>query len=358
MKSCAEGHQNPDRAKFCGTCGRSMSALGEDNVTTVPPLPIDFMSRFKSELGQLQRDGYSVSLQSTLAMVSGALFAVAVALTALYNAGESSSSFTAGLWWSLAGISFVYLVGRTLSKELISGATTAFLPLSVIAALFLFRPQVEEGKLASSLLTIGIITLAAWLMPILRGRPALLATSLLSVGSGLLVLIAQNSVADSLSCSYDVTCLDDPQAVLAENVRNASITQLVLGIALLGIAWALDRRGWNHLGRTFIGVGTVFEIGGAWAVFGSSSDKTAGAILLTIAAALLVGVAVRETRKASLVIGGIGMILGLVVLIAALTEKNETPVAFIILALATSCAVAVVAAKKSDAVEAILNRQA
>lgn len=345
---CSNGHSNPPGARFCGTCGHAVGVDPERSKPLPSGLPdpvLDFFNRFKSDLAEVQVRGYPTTLQSTLAMVSGVLFAAGVVVLAVYNAGDDGSTNPPGFWWVLVGIFLVYVITRSTGSSLVTGASSAVVPLIFTATFFLFRNQVEEGKLGAAFLVAGLSSASAWLLPVLRGRPALLAMTLLSFGFGLLVLLSENSITRALECASSADCLEDPATLFSENVQNASVAQLILGILMLIVAWALDRGEWPSIGRTFIGVGTVFVAGGAWGVIESSADVTAGAILLLIAGVLLVLVAVQRSRKVSLIIGGTGILLGLILALASLTENNETPAALIILLVTLAAGFAALAAK-------------
>ena len=254
--------------------------------------------------------------------------------------------------WALVGAIASILVVRFVSNDLAAGATTAFVPLSAFAVFFLFGNQVGEGKTGLALLVIGLVSAAAWFLPVLRARPALLTTALLTGGLGLLVLMVQSSISNSVDCGYYDECsiVDDPTTILSTTSEKSATLMLVLGIGLLAVAWVLDRKDWPQLGRTFIGVGIVFEVGGAFGVFESSSDKTAGALLLLAAGALLMAVAVRQTRKASLIIGGLGAVIGIAAFVITLTEDNDNPTTFAVLLIAISIGIGFLALKKSQAI--------
>lgn len=357
---CNKGHNNPSNAKFCGTCGSGLSGNSTQVQTTatqgLPQQFEDFFTKFVGVLRAQQGSGFPTNLQTTLAFISGALFGLSILIVSIYNGGESESPFAAGFWWACIGIVVVYLIARARPQELIVGATTAFIPLAATACAFLLRGQIAAGKTGSSFLLLGFASAIAWLAPILRGRPALLATSLLSSGLGLVLLLTQQSVVQALECAEDSYCLDDPQDLITESVSGAAIAQLVFGILLLGCAWAYDRRNWPLIGRTFVGVGTVFEISGAWGVAQSSSDDTAGAILLTVGGLLLIAVAVRRARKASLIIGGSGTLVGVVALISSITQNSEGPTTIVILLLLAAIGIGLVAVNKSTAIEAVFKR--
>jgi hypothetical protein len=288
-------------------------------------------------------------------MVSGGLFAIAIFAISIYavSSSESESPYAVGFFWSALGCAGLYFLVRFVSSDLIVGATTAFVPLAAFSLLFLFGSAIEEGKIGLALLFLGIGYAAAWALPILRGRPALLTSALLTAGSGLIVLMMQSSIANVADCSDSEysNCLDDPTELLSAIGEQSAILLLILGIGLLSVAWTMDRKDWPILGRIFIGVGIVFEISGALGVLSSSDDTTAASILLTIAGVLLVLVAVQRSRKTSLIIGGIGAFIGIIAFINALTESNENPAVFIVLCLLASAGLGFLCLKKSNAIQ-------
>jgi hypothetical protein len=283
------------------------------------------------------------------------MFAVAIFAISIYavSSSESESPYAAGFFWSALGCAGVYLLVRFVSSDLIVGATTAFIPLAAFSSLFLFGSAIEEGKIGLALLLLGIGYAAAWALPILRGRPALLTSALLTAGSGLIILMMQSSIANVADCSdsYYSNCFDEPTELFSAIAEQSATLMLILGIGLLAVAWTMDRKDWPVLGRIFIGVGIVFEVSGAFGVLSSSDDTTAASILLTIAGALLVLVAVQRARKTSLIIGGVGAFIGIIAFINALTESNENPAVFIVLSLLVSAGLGFLCLKKSTAIQ-------
>lgn len=366
---CVNGHENVDGAKFCGTCGQGVGPLPGAMPSSMSGFPsgtssgqgISVQSLKSGLLDDLQKTrhaGLATDLQSILSMVSGALYAIAVFAIAIYaiSESESESPYAPGFFWAAIGCAGAYLVTRFLSRDLIVGATTAFVPLAAFSILFLFGPAIEEGKIGLALLILGLAFATAWALPILRGRPSLLASALLSTGSGLVILMMQSSISNALDCSDSsyTTCFDEPTDLFNAIAQQSATLLLIIGIGLLAVAWTLDRKDWPMLGRIFIGVGIVFEVTGAFGVLESSDDTTAASILLAIAGALLVLVAVQRARKTSLIIGGVGALAGIVAFINALTETNDSPAAFIVLALAASVGLGFLAMKKSAKIQSLI----
>ena len=359
---CVNGHENADGAKFCGTCGQGEALVpgqmagATSNAASGQGISIQTLkSGLMSTLQAQRHSGTDTNLQSVISMVSGAMYAIAFLAISIYavSQSESDSPYVPGFFWAAIGCAGVYLLTRFVSSDLIVGSTTAFVPLSAMALLYLFGPAIEDGKIGVALLFMGIAFGAAWALPILRGRPALLASALLTFSSGLIILMMQSSISDALDCSDSsyTTCFDDPGQLAETIARQSSTLMLIIGIGLLVAAWSLDRKDWPMLGRVFIGVGIVFEISGAFGVFQSSSDVTAASILLTIAGVLLVLVAVQRSRKTSLIIGGVGALVGIIAFINALTESNDSPAAFIVLALAASAGLGFLSLKKSSKIQ-------
>jgi hypothetical protein len=368
---CINGHENPQSARFCGTCGQGMMAnagggtafgaggsIGpsgfQSQGVTLRSLQTSLVDNLKTH----RHSGHLIDFQSVLAMISGALFAVAFALIALNAVAESESEspYSVGFFWAALGCVGVYLAGRFVGAGIIAGATTAFVSLAAVALLFLFGPAIEDGNIGLSLVLLGIVYVAAWALPILRGRPALLAASLVSFSSGLVIVILQSSISNAVDCSDSSysDCFDDPTELLTSIAQKSSTLFLIVGIVLLAIAWTLDRKDWPMLGRVFIGVGIFFEVNGAFGVLQSSGDRTAASILLAIAGALLVLVAIQQSRKTSLVIGAIGALAGIIAFIAAITESNEGVAGFIILTLIASVGIGFLCIKQSARIQQTL----
>jgi len=368
MLNCVNGHENDDSARFCGTCGQAMASvvtatgsLGYSATGASQGQGLTIQTLKLGLFGDLQahrHSGYPTTLQSILAMVSGAMFSVAVFALAIYavSSSESESPYAAGFIWTTLGCAGVYLIVRFVSSDLIVGAVTAFVPLAAFSSFFLFGPAIEEGKIGLALLLLGFGYAAAWALPILRGRPSLLTAALLTAGSGLIILMMQSSITRVADCSDSKfsNCFDKPTELFSAVAQQSATLMLILGIGLLAVAWTMDRKDWPFLGRIFIGVGIVFEISGAFGVLNSSDDRTAASILLTIAGILLVLVAVQQARKTSLILGGIGAFVGIIAFISALTESNENPAVFVVLSLLASGGLGFLCIKKSSAIQNII----
>jgi hypothetical protein len=371
---CVNGHENTDAARFCGTCGQGMasSAGGPSGFSgsvgaghyqspgiSVQTLKIGLVNDLKAH----RHSGYPTTLQSILGMVSGALFAAAIfylSVDAVDSSG-SDSPYAGGVFWSALGCVGLYLLVKFVSSDLIVGATTAFVPLAAFLSLFLFGTSIEDGKIGLALFLLGIGYAAAWALPVLRGRPSLLTSALLTSGFGLIVLMVQSSIIRIVNCSSsydsgysgysDSGCFQDPTELLRVVAQQSATLLLLLGIGLLAVAWTLDRKDWPVLGKVFIGVGIVFEVSGAFGVLNSGDDTTAASILMTIAGVLLVLVAIQRSRKTSLIIGGVGAFIGIIAFIDALTASNENPVVFILLSLLASAGLGFLCLKKSTVIQ-------
>lgn len=235
-----------------------------------------------------------------------------------------------------------------------------FIPLAVMAVLFMFNGSFEKGEFGLPFLVVGLVLGAAWALPILRGRPALLAVGLVFTGTGLVTLVMQGSIRDNLCASYDFgysdyatsSCSTDFQEVLTATTRNSSVLTLIFGIGLLVAALTLDRRNWPNLGRVFIGVGVIFELSGAYGVYASTErDFTGASMLLVLAGAVLLAVAVQRNRVASLRIGAIGLTIGIVALILSMTSGSNSPTSSAILLIAAGVGCVILRRKGLASVE-------
>ena len=364
---CVNGHENAGVAKFCGTCGQGMASSGggpsgfsgytvagqnQSPGISVQTLKLGLLNDLKTH----RHSGYPTTLQSILGMVSGALYAVAVFAISIYaiSSSESESPYAVGVFWSALGCVGLYLLVKFVSSDLIVGATTAFVPLAAFLSLYLFGASVEDGKIGLALFLLGIGYAAAWALPVLRGRPSLLTSALLTSGFGLIILMMQSSIADAAYCSEYSNCFDDPTELLNAIAQQSATLLLLLGIGLLAVAWSLDRKDWPVLGKVFIGVGIVFEISGAFGILNSGDDATGASLLMTIAGVLLVLVAIQQSRKTSLIIGGVGAFIGIIAFINAMTESNDNPVVFIVLSLLASAGLGFLCLKKSAAIQSTI----
>jgi hypothetical protein len=355
---CTNGHENAADAKFCRSCGQALNGganqanSAPSSAQTSPKKAINIQSLKSDLMDDLQRQRHAsppVDLQSVITMISGALFAFAVLLLAFdaIDSSDSDSPFMIGFVWTAIGCAAAYLSIRFISKDLISGATVATIPLLALSVLFLFGNTIDDGNIGFPMVVLGVAYGAAWALPILRARPALLSSGLLSAGFGIVILIMQSSIS-----GYSV--FDSPTDLLNSVAQQSSSLLLIAGIVLLAFAWRLDRKDWPSLGRIFIGVGIVFEGTGAFGVLGSSGDRTAASLLLAVAGVLLIAVAVQRSRKTSLLIGGFGGFAGIVAFISAITQNSDGFGPTIALMLIASAGLGFVAIKKSALIQSKL----
>lgn len=352
---CTNGHENSGSARFCRTCGQALIAgasqatSASSSAATVTKASINIQSLKTDLLSDLQIHRHAsppINLQTVITMVSGALYALAILLLAFdaVDSSYSDSPFLIGFVWTAIGSAAAFLLVKFLSPELAPGATTALIPLLAVSVLFLFGNAIDDGDTGLPLLILGVVYMATWALPILRGRPGLLTSGLLATGFGLVALIMQSSI-DGYSA------FDSPIDLLDSVAQESSSLLLIIGIALLAVAWRLDRKDWPSLGRVFIGVGIVFETVGVFGVIGSSGDQTGASLLLVVAGLLLIAVAVQRSRKTSLLIGGFGGFAGVVAFIAAITENSEGPAAIVLLTLLSSAGFGFLGLKKSSNIQ-------
>ena len=352
---CSNGHENTGDARFCRSCGQALSADPNPTMSAPPssqssPNPSVNIQSLKADLiRDLQAQRHAsppVNLQTVITLISGALYALAVLLLA-FDAADSSNSdspFLIGFVWTAIGSTVAFLLVKFLSAELAPGATTALIPLLALNVLFLFGNAIDDGDVGLPILALGLVYMATWALPILRGRPALLAAGLLSTGFGLVVLTMQSSIRR-------YSAFDDPTDLLDTVAQESSLLLLIAGIVLLATAWRLDRKDWPSLGRVFIGVGIVFESVGVFGVVGASGDRTGASLLLAVAGILLITVAVQRSRKTSLLVGGFGGFAGVVAFISAITENSEGPGTAIVLTLLASAGFGFLGIKKATSIQ-------
>lgn len=369
---CTNGHENEEQARFCGVCGQVLTqttaAFPNNGSAGVSPPQVSgsisiqaLRSSLITDLQSSRQNGFPIEFHSVLSMMSGVLFAIAAGLLALNAVAESDSDspYAPGFFWAAVGCVAAYLIAKFVGPKMIVGATTAFVALAGLSVLLLFGSSIEDGEIGLAFIILGLVYGIAWAMPILRARPALLASALVTFGTGLVVAIMQSAISDAVRCGGDEysnysDCLDDPTEFLTSVSQKSSTLFLIIGIVLLVVAWTLDRKDWPSLGRVFIGVGIFFEISGAFGVWQSSGDRTAASILLVIAGALLLLVAVQRSRTTSLLIGAAGALIGIVSFIAAITSSNESSTGFIILSFLAAVGIGALCVKQSSKIQSIL----
>jgi hypothetical protein len=350
--NCVNGHSNTEGARFCGTCGgavigMSASVTSNNSGRTSGPFFDNLKNGFIADLGGGRFSTNQTNLQTILSFVAGSLMAIAVFFFESEVASKSGA-----IAWAVVGIAVAYLTAKFVGPLISAGSVTLFIPMAAVLCLAIFENSISENKYGPALLVLGLLYLCAWVLPVLRARQSLLAASLVSLVSGFIALASASDVACSDS---DWSCGGNYGDNLAKSLQSASSLALLFGLILLGAAWNFDRKDWPQLGRVFIGVGILYEVGGAYGVATSNSDRTGGAILLTLAGVALLVVAIRRDRKASLVIGGSGVIAGVTALCTALVSDGQSSTSAIFLLL-FSIAFGYLAVKKSQLIQSKVSK--
>lgn len=326
-----------------------------------------------TEIGRQRDTRYEMTFESVFAMSAGIIMAFAVLLLASDSASDSGST---PIVWSIVGIAGAYAAVKYLGDALQAGAVTMVTPLVIVGGGYMMKSSLGDGKYGMPLLVIGAVFAAMWALPILRGRPTLLAMSLFFVGSGLVTLVNQGSISDDLCYSYD-SSYDSWGAGAASTIRpvafrtalaprycstsafdianstfgNTSTIALLLGVAMLIAAFRFDKKGWPNVAKPFIGVGLVFELVGVIGVATSQSDATLASFMVIASGVLLIVVGLGRARRATLIFGGLSFAMGVIALLNSMFGSDGATT-FAIVCAAVAAGIGYLVAKKSDDVKA------
>jgi hypothetical protein len=152
--------------------------------------------------------------------------------------------------------------------------------------------------------------------PGLRGRPLLLGITLLSLVAWVTYLVAKNDIEDAgelSSPSIDIG---------SSTVHSAYSVLLVAGLALLIVAFLLDRARYRGVATVFVAVGIVAVVSGAGGVASDLGDA-GGAILLGLAGLALAIVGHHGRRRFSTWLGAIAVPYALAVLVFTMVSDDR-----------------------------------
>jgi hypothetical protein len=206
-------------------------------------------------------------LRAALLAVAGAFVATGVLVWAV-DIVDDARLVAVALAALLVATGYVVIAARPTARPtgvvLVAAGAGAVPPLLLVDA--------ETSSFTGVLVLMTLLWVGAWLAPLTKGRPFLLG---LALAGGWLLLV--DATGDDLS----------PGPFLYRFASNTpAYVSLLVGSALLVVAWASDRRGRAVLATPFVAVGDVAVVVGAAGVMRDLSE--AGGSLFVV----LVGVGV------------------------------------------------------------------
>ncbi|MEO7398282.1 MAG: DUF2510 domain-containing protein [Ilumatobacteraceae bacterium] len=250
---------------------------------------------FLDGLGPDARDRPAPRLAPALAGAGGAVVALGIVAGVVGNDGSRARTFAAAIVvLALALAVRLFVKGHVEPRSAAVGAGV----IGVFA--FGFAIVADDARDAWGILVVGLLFLAAWVLPGFRGRPIML-------GIGALLMVFSLGAATGSDDGTNEILADVP---FIDVVGGKEAVFLVAAAALLGLVWLLDRAGYRGVGTSlvvaalvsaFVGVaqassnigsvGTavlIFAVGIVVCLVGSHGDRRAttwwGALLVTIGA--------------------------------------------------------------------------
>ena len=220
--------------------------------------------QFLDSLGADGRDRPAPRLSIALAGGGGALVALGITAAIFGDSGSRGSAFGAAVLILGAALAIRFVVHG--QPDLRSAAVGAG-----VVGLFVLGIAIADDDIGAAWasLVVGLLFLAAWVLPGFRGRPLML-------GIGTLLLVSALGSATSSDASSDGVLGGVP---FNDTVGNQGVVFLLAAAALLGLVWWLDRAGYRGVGTGLVVPALVSAFVGA-AQIADGIDNAGGALLV------------------------------------------------------------------------------
>lgn len=274
-------------------------------------------------LGDEVEERHSPDWVGVMMAVAGAAVSVGLLIIGLGEFGEDGSR-TVPLLISLLLIVVAYLMLAFWpfgDAALVRPAAIAILVPGIIGlGSLLFSTSVES--VSARALLVAVLGLVAWFAPLSRGRPWLLA---LTLGG---VWVAVLDASDGANLNLDVGAQGD-------SASSSGVVSVLFGLALLGVLYLLDKRGWHGAVATpFAAIGNAAFVVGVLAVLADIDSAAGVGTIVLVAGVLLVVIGSRgRHRRVTTWLGGLGVFAGLASYVGAIYDGGSTRVPGLLLAL-------------------------
>jgi hypothetical protein len=277
------------------------SALGTSATPTQP-------RKFLDSLGAGARDRPAPRLSLALTGGGGALVALGIDAAILGDSGSRGRALAAAI--VILCIALFIRLGATQQPDLMSSAVGA----GVIGLGTLGGAIVGDDIDASwATLVIGLVFLAAWVLPGFRGRPILL-------GIGALLMVAALGSATASNGAGDGGVLGD--VPFSDAVGDQQIVFLLAAAVLFTLVWWLDRAGYFGVGTSLVVAALISALVGV-AEASSNLGDTGAAFLIFAVGLLVCFVGSHGDRRATTWWGALLTTLGLVGFFAAIIKPES-----------------------------------
>ena len=162
-----------------------------------------------------------------------------------------------------------------------------------------------------------------WLLGPARGASTLLTLALLSTWAFVL-----DAVSSDLTSSDPVFSLTDDIPVTGTSTFTSgddtvSYASLLIGIALLAAVRALDVRGYRGIATSAVIVGAIAFVTGVFGVVATFDEDAVGSVFIILAGLVLAFVGSGGERRFTTWLGGIGVLVGLLALLATAVDLES-----------------------------------
>jgi len=341
---CLQSDPRPG-VNFCGACGASAASLGIAGAVPMSPptaraVPASALrDGLLRDLAATRTTREPVSLQSGLMAAAGVLVGVAAsALVFDVGFGGDGINTLGGFFIGLLTLVGLWFAGSRMPRPFVVAASTAAVFVAPATSLALFAESFDDGgNLGLPLLFAGSLLGALWFLPGLRARPALLGFGLLHASIGLVTLIGTERFANRLEAFIETQDF----GYVSDLPSEIGIFSLLVGVALLVTAYALDRRRWPNVATPFVAVGLALTLVAASALRTDPSVGT-GVLVILVAAGTFVFGAITGRRAVTWI--GTGLVTaGLIVLTNFMAGNGRTLVEFAVFSLLIGTIVGAVA---------------
>ena len=217
---------------------------------------------------------------------------------------------------SLLLVAVGYLLALVLRGQLRPAAVALAAIGAVVFVGVAFADSLGDGEFTGALLVLALVTGLMYAAPGLRGRPLLLGIALVSLVACVTYLAAKSDIdqADELSSpSIDIG---------STTVQSAYGVLLVSGVALLVVAFLLDRARYRGVATVFIAVAIIAIVAGAGGVASEIGDA-GGAILFGLSGLALAVVGHHGRRRFSTWLGAVAVPFALAALVFTMVSDDD-----------------------------------
>lgn len=276
------------------------------------------MTEFLAAMGDDARRRPEPTLRGSV-VAAAAVLAVAGLLAFALDAQDGDRVNVLGVVLGLfaAGAGHGALV--TLPASVRPAGITAVVLGTLMVIAFVF----QDVDAASLPLFVAIVAFGVqWVAGPARGASTLLTLTLLGIWAFLLDAVAGDPSGPANAVTFDEVGVPGSDTVLGGDDA-VSYLSLFMGIVLLSGVRALDRRGFRGTATSLVIVGDVAFVAGVLGVAGTFDGDTAAAFLVLVGSLVLAFVGAGGGRRFTTWLGGLGVLAGLVGLLSTAANPDS-----------------------------------